>query len=565
MDKKEKAIKYYNHKLARLKKIRTSYESTWSDILDNIAPDLKGYLNTDNDDKGDREDQLIYDTAPTDYWQKCAAGLFASISSPSRPWAQRTMSNDEDNEIPGIRAWLDDVTAKDRSIYHQSNFYRGAFSMYAQLSAIGVAVMVFEPDYNNIIHCTVLNVGEYWLGINGKGLVDTLFRDITYSAYKLQELFGKDNLPVEVNNSITDSNPDGNDYKVIHVIEPDSQKLAPFKKEWVSVYYLSGKSGDKQIVDIKGYDQKPFAAPRWYANNNETYAKMYPGRNALGNCKQLQKMIYDWMCQVELEVRPPMQGPPISGDGNGRISALPGMYNSIATGGPDGTIRRLFDTNPQLEIGWQAIADKKKQIESQFYNDLFMPIMSNIEKEMTATEVNQISGEKMIALGAAVENFNTEYLNVSQDILFAYASAAKAYPNIGDYVAEEDWHKLEGQDIKTEYVSIMAQAQKYVDISKINSTLELAAMCAKLDPTGAALQKLDLSAAISEGAKLYGAPGKMIRTDQQLEKMKQAQEKQQQIEQMMQGAQVAADVAQKAGGIPMDTDNALTRMLGVQQ
>jgi len=563
-DKKQKAIKYYNAKLARLKKIRTSYEPTWADILDNIAPDLKGYLNTENNDRGEREDQLIYDTAPTDYWQKCAAGLFASISSPSRPWAQRTMANDEDNEIPGIRAWLDDVTAKDRSIYHQSNFYRGAFSMYAQLSAVGVAVKIFEPDYDNIIHCTVLNVGEYWLGINGKGLVDTLFREITYSAGKLQELFGEENLPASVNLSITDTNPDGSDYKVIHVIAPDTQKLAPFKKPWLSMYYMNDKFGDKQIIDIKGYKQKPFAAPRWYANNNETYAKMYPGRNALGNCKQLQKMIYDFMCALELEVRPPMQGPPMAGDFQGLISAIPGAYNAIASGTPDATIKRLFETNPQFEVLWQAISDKKQQIESQFYNDLFMPIMSNIEKEMTATEVNQISGEKMVALGAALENFHTEYLNVSQNIEFSYATEAGVYPNIGDYVTEDDYHKLQGQDIKTEYVSILAQAQKYTDASKITSTLQLAEMCGQLDPTGQCLQKLDLSATIAEGAKLYGAPGKMIRSDEQLQKMAEAQQQQEQMQQMMQGASTAADVAQKAGSIPMDTDNALTRMLGVQ-
>jgi len=559
----EKAIKYFDAKLRRLKTIRTSYEDTWQQVIRYIAPDLEGYLNQENKDWGERNDNSIYDNAPTAALQKCAAGLFASISSPSRPWMQRKMSTDDYNEIPGVRAWLDAVTAKDYSIFHQSNFYRCAFSLYYQLAAIGTAVMMFEPDYDNVIHCTVLNVGEYWLGINGKGLVDTLFREVEYTAYQLKELFGEDKLPASVVQSMTESKPDGEAYKIIHVIEPDSQKLAPFRKPWVSVYYLKNNFDNKQIIDIKGYEQKPFASPRWYANNNETYGKMYPGRNSLGNCQQLEAMIYDYMDAVEKELNPPLQGSVAAAGEDGIISAIPGKFNSLNGSGPDATIKRLFEINPQLQIMWQAIQDKKQQIQEDFYIDLFMPVMSREDKDMTATEVNQISGEKMTALGPALENFHTEFLNVAMDIIFMYAMQARAYPPIANYIAQDDFAKLQGQDIKTDYVSILAQAQKYVDVSRITNTLQLAGTCAQLDQT--ALMKIDLMETIDEGAKLYGAPGKMIRSDEQVQQLQQQQQQQQQMQQLAQTAQTAADVAQKAGSISMDQNTALTQMLGVQQ
>jgi len=562
MDKKQKAIKYYDARLAELKKIRNTYEDVWIDIIDNIAPDLKGYLNVDLPDRGDRTDNVIYDNAPTAAWQKCAAGLFASIASPSRPWSQRKLANEEYNDIPGVRNWLDAVTAKDRSIFHQSNFYRSTFTYFAHLAAVGTAVMVVEPDYDNIIHCTTLNVGEYWLGINGRGEVDTLFRELTYTASKLKDLFGEDNIPTEVLKSITDNNPSGSEYKVIHVIEKDTQKLAPFKKPWVSVYYLSNKCGDKQILEIRGNKLKPFTAARWFANNNETYGKMYPGRNSIGNCLQLHAMVYDYMDAIEKELDPAMQGPPIGADGGGRISSIPGRYNPVASGTPDATIKRLFEINPQLQIMWQAIQDKKQQIQQDFYIDLFMPIMANVDKDLTATAVNQISGEKMQALGPALENFHTEFLNPMMDIVFMYGNEARAYPPISDYVSDEDWQRLQWQDMKTEYVSILAQAQKYVDVSRITSTLQLGGMCAQMDPN--VLMKLNLMEALDEGAKLYGAPGKLIRSDKEVQQMQQQQQQQQQMQQMMQGAGAAADIAQKAGSIPMNTDNALTRMLGVQ-
>jgi len=185
-----------------------------------------------------------------------------------------------------------------------------------------------------------------------------------------------------------------------------------------------------------------------------------------------------------------------------------------------------------------------------------------VDKDLTATAVNQISGEKMQALGPALENFHTEFLNPMMDIVFMYGNEARAYPPISDYVSDEDWQRLQWQDMKTEYVSILAQAQKYVDVSRITSTLQLGGMCAQMDPN--VLMKLNLMEALDEGAKLYGAPGKLIRSDKEVQQMQQQQQQQQQMQQMMQGAGAAADIAQKAGSIPMNTDNALTRMLGVQ-
>lgn len=560
MDEK-KVVKYYEAKLKKLKKIRQTYESDWEDIMDYIAPDLKGYLNTDRKDRGERNDNHIYDNAPAAASQKCAAGLFASISSPSRPWMQRKMSDADFNEIPGVRSWLDAVTDKDYSILHRSNFYRCAYTVYYHLENIGTAAIIFEPDYDKIIHCTVLNVGEYWLGINGKGLVDTLFREVKYTAAQLKELFGEKNVPEAILQTIKDDNPDGGEYTVVHVIEPDSQKVAPFKKPWASVYYLKDEQHGKQILDVKGYNRKPFAAPRWYANNNETYGKMYPGRNSIGNCKQLEAMIYDYMDAVEKELNPALQGNVSAAAKDGKIQNIPGRFNPTQGNTPDAAIKRLFEINPQLAVMWQAIQDKKEQIQQDFYIDLFMSVSMRMSKDMTAEEVRSISGERMMALGPALENFHDEFLNEATDILFQYSMEARAYPPISNYVSEQDWKALQGQEIKTDYVSILAQAQKMVDSGRIEQTLALIQACAGLDPS--AVLKFDAQQTIDEGAKIFGAPGSMIRSDQQVAEIQQQQAQQQQQEKAMAMAQVGADVAQKAGNLPMDQDTALTRFLGV--
>ena len=48
----ETAIKFYEAKLAAAKEIRSSYETVWADIMDHLAPDLKGYLTVKRKDGG---------------------------------------------------------------------------------------------------------------------------------------------------------------------------------------------------------------------------------------------------------------------------------------------------------------------------------------------------------------------------------------------------------------------------------------------------------------------------------------------------------------------------------
>ncbi|MBP2635047.1 MAG: uncharacterized protein H6Q72_954 [Firmicutes bacterium] len=562
MDAK-KAIKYYDRKFEKAKEVRQSYESTWEDIMTYIAPDLKGYLHTNNKDRGEREDSLIYDNTPTKSWLDCSSGMFASIASPSRPWMQRTMADDSYNDIPGLRSWLDTVTKKDYSILHRSNFYKCNYTVFAHLSAIGTALIICEPDYDKITHWTVPNIGEYYLLVNGKGIVDTVFREIEYTAEQLKGLFGEKALPKDIVNSITEANPTGGKYTVRHVIEPDSQGVVPFRKPWASVYYLPDKKyDDMQIIDVKGYKWQPFAAPRWYANNNETYGKMQPGRVSLGNCQQLSTMIFDYMDAVDQELNPATQGPPITG----AIDRRPNKHNIIEPGAgglQDPTIRRLFETNPQLQIMWAAIQDKREQIKQDFYLDLFMPITTGgYDTNMTATEVTQRRNERMLALGPVLENVNTEYLNPITEIEYNYATEAQAYPPIENYVTEDALEALQGEEIKTEYVSVLAQAQKMVDLDRIDTTLTYAERLAALDPT--VVMKVNTMETIDEVAKMSGAPGRMLRSDDEVKEMQEQQRQDAEQQQMVEQAQAMANVAGQASKMQMDQDNALTRFLGVE-
>lgn len=553
----EEVIKFYEAKLAAAKEIRLTYENTWAEIMDHFAPDLKGYLNSEKKDNGSRNDEIINDGDPPEYARKSAAGMWSTISSPSRPWMRRKLRKKSLSEIQEANILLDEMTECDYDILTDSNFYQEIFSVYMHYVSIGNYAMIIDPDYDTVIRCTTLNCGEYWLSVNGQGKVDTLFRIIEFSAAQLKDKFGEENLPRRVLNTITSRRPNGSDFKVVHVIAPDEKKIAPFKKPYVSVYFLES-CHEKKFLQVRGYNRKPFSAECWFKLSGETYAKMSPGRNQLGNAKQLQQMVYDFNKALQMVIDPPLQGN-TSAMENGSVLCFPGAWNPLkgALTASDGTIKPLYQINPQLDAMWTAIKEKKEQIAQGLFLDLFMAVSMRANKDMTAEEVRSISGEKALVLGPGLLNMHIG-LNEILDIIYEYASEAGVYPEIPQSLLDQ----LGGQEIRIEYMSMLAQAQKLVDINRID---QLLFYIEKLSPIYPEIKdKADLDQVIDEVGKMTGAPARLIRPDDVVDQIRQDRAQGQQMQQMAQAATAAADVAQKASQMQMDQDTALTRFLGVQ-
>ncbi len=110
--------------------------------------------------------------------------------------------------------------------------------------------------------------------------------------------------------------------------------------------------------------------------------------------------------------------------------------------------------------------------------------------------------------------------------------------------------QLEGATMPLDigYIGPLARAQKTQDIASIERTYQMAAGISQAkggDP--AVFDQLDDDEAVRHGAELVGLPAKILRDKEAVKGVREgrAQEQQQALE--MQQAQVAADVAQKAG------------------
>lgn len=551
-DKHKKAIENFGKRFSQLKNNRYSYETVWQDILDNCAPDLTGYISVkDLANAGDRADTAIYDSTPCKALQECAAGLYSATTPRSRRWFGLQMDEMSMDEGTQVRTWLDDVSDLMYKIMSASNYYDAKYLMKLHLAAVGTAVCIYYPDYENVIRAEVLNIGSYWLGSNARGEVDSLYREFEMTAGQLVDTFG-DKVPLQIRNSLEHTKNTEAPHKVTHVIEPNKYNLGASPKKWVSAYYLSS-GHEHKFLKISGFNFKPFVAPRWFRNQGEVYGKMCPGRNTLPDMKQLQSMAYDWNEAVAKVNRPPMQGKAELLE-NGILDLTPGAYNELGSmASADNFLKPLFAINPELKSLFESIKIKQEEVKNGFFIDKFQIVSMRIDKTMTATEINRLAGEALQALSPVSESMNSEELDPDIDIIFNYAFEAGIIP--------EPPEGLEGRTFDPNYISSLAQAQKMADANRIDEIVQTAIAWATNSQDMSILDNVDFDKALAIRNKSVGAPTGVLRDKEIVEQMRAIRQQQQQMMQMGAMMEQGANIAKTAGETPTGGDNLMGKMM----
>jgi hypothetical protein len=311
-------------------------------------------------------------------------------------------------------------------------------------------------------------------------------------------------------------------------------------------------AGDpNKILQVGGYNDIPFVAPRWDVNGVDVYGES-PGMDALGDIKMLQRMEEKKLKGLDKEIDPPMNAPvEMRGKGGSIISGDVNFY-SQQQGIPG------FVPVHQVKLDFTNLAFEldrvERRIEADFYNDLFLAIINSDRRSITATEIAKKYEEKLLMLGPVLERLQSEFLDPTIDRTFDIMN------NLG--MLPPPPKEMAGMPMNVEYVSMLAQAQKMVGLTAIEQTAAFVGSLAAVIPD--VLDKFDADEAVDQYADLVGVPPSIIRTDDKVNDIRVARaEKQQMIEQsamQMQAAQGAKVLSDSKVG----DQNALEALLGVQ-
>jgi hypothetical protein len=520
--------KKYQDRHKYLKEIRKEWEDQYKEISEYMLP-RKGFFFDKDPNKGDTRNEKIVDGLATRSLRVLSAGLQAGLTSPSRPWFRLSLERKEWLDHPTVKMWLAEIEKRLRHALAQSNFYQAAHNLYTEISGFGTGVIHIQRGMRKALHFKPLTVGEYCIADDPDGRVDTIYRELSLTAKQAIQEFGEDKVSAQVK-KIYDRNP--YEYvKIVHAVQPNKDrkldKIDNQNKAWESVYYE--EDFDQKILRKSGYDSFPFACPRWDINGGDVYGRG-PGMDCLPDVKMLQAQTKSIIKAIQLAVSPPLKA---SGDLKGRINLFPGAVSYLN----EGQLEEIIKSRPDIQSAILAREDVRNAIREGFFNDLFL-LLTQPDRDTTATEIMERKEEKMLMLGPIVERQHTEFADViieqSLDILMDDPD----FPVLPD----ELMHEI--GDYKIEYVSTLAQAQKMAGTQAIQRTMEFAGSLLQVYPE--LRHKINPDEALDTFHDLVGAPVELINSDDVVKQLREAEQQQQQEMQQAEQAAMAQSVKGQA-------------------
>lgn len=535
----------FEKRLGSLKQKFNGWKSHYQELAELIQP-RAGRFNAKKD-RGEKKQGRIYDNTATIALRTLAAGMHAGMSSPSRQWFRLTVDNQGIADISEVKAWLFEVQKRMQYVFANSNFYKSLHSSYEELGLFGTSATLILEDEKDVIRCHTMTAGEYMIAVNGRGEVDTLYREFEMTVAEMVSRFGYDNCSRQVKR-LYDKREMDEVFTVVHAIEP-RKDYSPEKKDnqnmpFASVYFEQGSKG---FLRESGFEENPILAPRWQVVSGDAYGRS-PGMEVLGDVKQLQHEQLFKGKAISKQVDPPLQAP-IETKTTG-VNSVPNGVTFVANTS-NGGIRSAYEVNLNLSYLLQDIQDVRMRINSTFYKDLFLMLAGSDRRQITAREVEERHSEKMLMLGPVLENVSSEQLDRAIERTYAIMERKGLIP--------EPPEVLQGIPLKIEYVSMLAQAQKAVGIGAINQMIGQVSMAAQMNPES--LDKFDFDEAIDQSADMLGINPNLVKSKDEVMQIRHNRMMQQQMAQQQQAMVEAANTAQTLSNTDVEGESALAAIM----
>jgi hypothetical protein len=478
----------YEYLRIQAKQNFTKVRQTWIDCGRWVIPHRIKWMTSQI--QGERNNQHIVDSTHILSHRSFVAGFLEGNTSASRPWARVFSKNDDLNEQPENKSWLQKYTDRCHHALTSCNYYNAAAGFYSDFGGLNTGGHYIDEIRGNLYFHN-MDPGSYFVINNGFNEATVLVREFALTVKALVDTYGR-----KVNGKWDWSNFSnrvrrmyevGNytqKIDVVHIVKENNafdpnKPQALLNKRWIAVTYEIGSATGQYFQD--GYDignpgvpafgeqemylkrsaskRKPFIVGKSDAGGNFEYGEKGPTSDALGLIKSLNKKAIGKDEALQQMLRPALQGP-----ANLRKSYITTASNSYVPLDPTSLaqkgLRPIFEVNPGIGALVQDVSDMREQVGKLYYSDYLLYLSQN-PKTRTATETNAVVQEQQLIIGPCLQSLNWTY-NVP---LFEF---------VMDFVLDKDPYLepppqgLSGQFLQAEFISVFAQAQKAADLPSID-------------------------------------------------------------------------------------------------
>jgi hypothetical protein len=526
----------YVQRLGKLKAVRGQWETLWQTCADYAIPRKNNITRTGQ--QGERKGINLYDSTATNAVELLAGALHGLMTNPTSLFFELTVADPKILADDECRTWLYDSTKRMHDELTNSNFQTETHEVYIDLGWAGTAGMFTEEEEEDeenpdapCVRFSSRHIAELFVDENNKSQIDTVMRVYKWTARQITLEFEKDGfVPPEV---LTKAESDPNTlFDLIHITEPRSKAARKDKKGpmgWpiASVFVLKN---EMEILREGGFREMPYAVPRWTKDSGEVYGRS-PLQNCLSDVMMIQEMMKTTIRAAQKQADPPLMAPD---DGFiGPIKQTPGGLNFYRAGMGNDLIQE-FGNKGRVDLGLEMMRDVRQRIRESFYID---QLQLQNGPQMTATEVNQRTEEKLRLMGPMLGRQQSEYLRPVLDRVFNIMLRRGKFKEVPAL--------LRGKNVNFLYSSAIAKAQKLSEVSAISRTFTTIAPLTAADPS--VQDNFDMDETARFIANSNSLPAQLLRKKKDIKAIRQgradAERAQQEQESQMAQAQAAGQAA----------------------
>ena len=555
--------RYVEGRLMGLRTNRYSWWVHWKELADYFLPRRYKWLITPNQmSRGSPINQYILDSTGCVYARNLASGLVSGKSSPTSLWFRLRIGYIDSTETSPASLWLAECERIMYLIFSESNFYNSIATFYYDLVVFGTASILIYEDFDNVVNCVNPCLGEYYVDIDHKYRPTIFYREFTMTVMAVVREFEYKNCSEAVQKLYDDPTGSGLSREIIvaHAIEPNTDGRAkefgvPERFKFRECYWEWGGSASPQggsasppgFLRRRGYEEQMAIVGRWDIVSNDPYGRS-PGMDGLPDQKQVQLET-----RRKAQAIDKMVNPPLVADvqlKNQPANLTPGgitFVTGYAASGKPG-FASVYDTKFPVQEITEDLTEAKQRLAEIFFNDVLRTASQyETRSNVTAVEWDLRKSESLVMLGPALERIDNEVLRPILERVFAVANRAGIIPPPPP--------EIQNQMMTIDFVSMLAKAQQATKAGSIERVLSLAGNMAGVIP--GSTDKIDFDYALDKYSALLNNDPKMMRTADEVAKIREDRAHQEQAaqqaaiaEQLARGAKTLAQ-ADRGGASPL--------------
>lgn len=529
-----------------LKGQRGNFESYWQSLHDYFYIEANDINNSYYPGTELSVDSL-WDSTTLESADVLASGFMNYLTPPTSKWFSLKSKNPELADNKAVSTFLQEVAEQVSYTLNKSNFNNQIISNYKGSGVYGTSTIITEGDDWTDARFRSMPIKNVCLKESFTGEVIGYFIEFEFTAEQAALKWGieklSDDMKAELAPTATPKHQ--NHPFVLYIAERFKRDIRKTDKSNLPIEAVWIDEAAKLTVDEGGYYEMPVACHRFDKRMGIPWGYS-PAMKALPFARLLNAA-----AKTNLRSMMKATDPAVAVPDNAFLMPFnqnPRAVNYYKKGKMQGGRNDIFSfgTFGDPKAGMAAVEYYSSQVKAIMFNDTFLAF-NQITKEMNNPEIAERINEKMTLLGPAVGRYISEMLNPTIIRTIGILSRKGKLPKAPDEF-------MMSPEYEIDLISQLAQAQRRSELNALMTGLQLVGSMAETVPS--VLDKINSDEVVDLAWDIIGAPAKALRSDEELDAIRESNAEQAKQAQSMALAQQGADVVNTGADVDLKLANA---------